>query len=99
MDLLSDLSGIFDFLFFWEGGEKRREWEEVNVKEGFEGVCKLPVSYKQIKCGGKINPMGNKNGTLRFYGRVCKNIFYEEEDKERERGFLGMGGNLGIRAC
>ena len=89
----SDLRRFFLFFYFFEKrGEKGRDWEEVNVKEGFEGVCKLPASYKQVKCGGKINPMGNKNGTLRFYGRVCKNIFYEEEDKGRKEGFWGWEG-------
>ena len=48
----------------------------MNVKEGFEGLYQ----------------MGDKSGIWRFYGRVCKNIFYERRDKERERGFLGMGG-------
>lgn len=68
---------------------------EVNVKEGFEGVCKLPASYKQVKCSGKINPMGDKSGILRFYRRVWKNIFYERRDKER---FWGMGGGkFGLR--
>ena len=36
--------------------------------------------------------MGDKSGIWRFYRRVWKNIFYERRDKERERGFFGMGG-------
>ena len=48
----------------------------MNVKEGFEGLYQ----------------MGDKSGIRRCYGRVWKNIFYEMGDKEREGGFLGMGG-------
>ena len=62
-----------NFLFFGERGEKGKDWEKVNVKEGFEGLYQ----------------MGDKSGIWRFYGRVCKNIFYERRDKERKRGFLG----------
>ena len=43
----------------------------MNVKEGFEGLYQ----------------MGDKSGIWRFYGRVCKNIFYERRDKERKKGF------------
>lgn len=35
--------------------------------------------------------MEDKSGIRRFYRRVWKNIFYEWGDKERKRGFLGMG--------
>ena len=37
---------------------------------------------------------GDKSGIWRFYRRVCKNIFYEEEDKERKRGVLGWEGEV-----
>lgn len=33
--------------------------------------------------------MEDKSGIRRFYRRVWKNIFYEEEDKERFWGILG----------
>ena len=39
--------------------------------------------------------MGDKSGIRRFYRRIWKNIFYERGDKERKRGFLGMGGREG----
>ena len=35
--------------------------------------------------------MGDKSGIWMFYGRVCKNIFYERRDKEKKRGVLGDG--------
>lgn len=63
---------------------------------GILGVCKLPASYQQVR-GGWLDG-GDKSGIWRFYRRVWKNIFYERRDKERERGFLGMGGGkFGLR--
>ena len=81
----SDLRGIFDFFIFWEKGERGKEWEGVNVKGGFEGVCKLPASYQQVR---GVARLGDKSGIWRFYRRVWKNIFYERRDKERKRGVL-----------
>ena len=54
----------------------------MNVKERFE----------------ELYQMGDKSGIWRFYRRVWKNIFYERGDKEREGGFLEMGGGkFGLR--
>lgn len=59
--------------------------EDVNVNCGFE----RSASYQQVR-GGWLDG-GNKSGIWRFYRRVWKNIFYERRDKERERGFFGVG--------
>lgn len=66
-------------------GEREREWEGANVNWGFEGSA----SYQQVRGGGS---MGDKSGIWRFYRRVWKNIFYEEEDKERFWGWEGIFG-------
>ena len=49
----SDLSGIFDFFIFWGKGERGKDLEKVNVKEGFEGRWGIKVEF-----GGFIGGFG-----------------------------------------
>ena len=64
----------------------------MNVNWEFE----RSASYQQVasKLEGGDSMGGDKSGIWRFYRRVWKNIFYEEEDKERERGVLGWKGKV-----
>ncbi len=80
-----------DFLFLGERGEKGRDWEEVNVNWGFEGVCKLPASCQQVRGGGS----GIKVEFGGFIGGFGKIFFTKGGIKREKEGFwgrIGVGG-------
>ena len=64
----------------------------MNVKEGFEGVCKLPASYQQVRGGGSMGGIKVEFGG--FIGGFGKIFFTKGGIKREKEGFwvfLGWG--------
>lgn len=61
-----------------------------NVNWGFEGVCKLPASYQQVRGGGSIGGIKVEFGG--FIGGFGKIFFTKGGIKREKEGFCGMEG-------
>lgn len=77
------------FLFFGERGEGEWEMGEANINWGFEGVCKLPASYQQVR---GVARWGIKVEFGGFIGGFGKNFFTKEGIKRGRESFWGRWG-------
>ena len=85
MDLSSGLSGIFDFLFFGERGNRGRDWEGTNVNCGFE----RSASYQQVTSKLEGARWGIKVEFGGFIGGFVKIFFTKGGIKREKEGFWG----------
>ena len=74
------------FLFFGERGKREREREGANVNWGLGRVCKLPVSYQQVRERG-VTRWGIKVEFGGFIGGFGKIFFTKGGIKREKEGF------------
>ena len=83
----SDLSGIFDFLFFWGKGERGKGFRVANVNWGFGGSASYQQVTSKLEGGGSMGGIKVEFGG--FIGGFGKIFFTKGGIKREKEGFWG----------